>query len=541
MSFIKTYFINSSWQESRNRTCMVRGSAFIKDINKSGSELAIFLPIAGADIESWENALHALNGFFAVVALGENILFAAVDRIRSIPLFYGRFNNQLFLSDDAEWVRTQVGDKEMDPVAREEFLLTGYVTGQDTLCPNVKQLQAGEYLVAQEHEQGIEVSCHRYYRFTHTEPDHFDEQQLRKTLDQAALQSVKRLVDYAGGRQIVIPLSGGYDSRLIAALLKRLGYENILAFSYGVHGNKESKYSKKVADNLGIPWHFVEYSKDKWWKAWQTEESADYQRWASGWASLPHVQDWLAVREMSKHNVVNWNCIFSPGHTGDFISGGHIPEEANAQHIPNISLLFQIIAKKHYSISPWSRITSRSEEFWSKRVCNRSEKNIISSGIELADAFEKWEWQERQAKFICNSLRIYEYYGYDWWMPLWDNEFMVFWQNMPLELRKNRHWYTKHVKDVYGEMIGNKSNDMGNASRYHRSYLIEVITKKIYNKSLFEILRRRRLFKDAKNHPLRFWNAFPEEKFKNYIFQGYRWHGMRASEILYEFEKYVKD
>ena len=77
--------------------------------------------------------LQRLNGFYAWVEQSAGQVLAAVDHIRSCPLFYGLANRQFYLSDDAEWIRQQVGDREMDPVAREEFQPVGYVTGADTL------------------------------------------------------------------------------------------------------------------------------------------------------------------------------------------------------------------------------------------------------------------------------------------------------------------------------------------------------------------------------------------------------------------------
>lgn len=187
-------------------------------------------------------------------------------------MFYALKGSDFFLSDDAEWVREKVGNTTMDEIAKEEFQLTGYVTGQDILYPSVKQLQAGEFLSINANEETQQLKTERYYRFLHTEPENYDEQDLYKKLDAATLASIDNLIRYANGRHIVIPLSGGYDSRLIATLLKRRGYENILTFTYGVPGNKESAYSKKVADALGLKWHFIEYSNELWREAWQTEE-----------------------------------------------------------------------------------------------------------------------------------------------------------------------------------------------------------------------------------------------------------------------------
>jgi asparagine synthase (glutamine-hydrolysing) len=80
------------------------------------------------------------------------------------------------------------------------------------------------------------------------------------------------------------------------------------------------------------------------------------------------------------------------------------------------------------------------------RVLDRAERRRIEDGLTLADAMEKWDWQERQAKFICNSVRVYEFYGYDWWLPLWDTEFMKFWEHVPLELRKGTALYLAYVR-----------------------------------------------------------------------------------------------
>jgi len=189
----------------------------------------------GADY--FKERIKDYSGFFSLVYQKGEDLFAAVDIIRSHPLFYGVVENNFYISDEADWVRKQVNDMEMDPIARDEFQLTGYVTGRDTLFPNVKQLQAGESLLIKD---GV-LSLDRYYLFTHTEPKEYNEENLSKEFLRVSRESIQRLVNYAKGRQIVIPLSGGYDSRFIASLLKESGYENILCFTYGRQGNKEAR------------------------------------------------------------------------------------------------------------------------------------------------------------------------------------------------------------------------------------------------------------------------------------------------------------
>jgi len=474
------------------------------------------------------------HGFFSVVYQSADQIFAAVDHIRSQPLFYGLSDGKFFISEDAEWVRQQVGDREMDSVAREEFQLAGYVTGADTLFPNVKQLQAGECLIARQTEVGPVVETHRYYRFLHQEPAETNEPDLRAELDRVTVRVMQRLIDYADGRQIVIPLSGGYDSRLIATMLKRLGYDNVLSFTYGVPGNKESDYSKRVADALGLRWHFVEYSESLWCEAWQTAERWEYQKWASGWNSIAHVQDWLAVQKLKQGGVVEADAIFVPGHSGDFIAGGHIPSVTFKRGSFSPVDVGEAVQKKHYTLAPM-KLFSISPAQWTQRILEIAEIRRSAEPWEFASAFEKWDWQERQAKFICNSVRVYEFYGYDWWMPLWDLEFMRFWEGVPLALRKGREWYIAYVSGVYATQSTGSVENLGNASeQLYLRYMLEKLLP-VSAKSAVKVLLDALGMKHQRT--AQGWEGWlPPGEFARYLNQGISINGILAM----EFEKQAR-
>lgn len=411
--------------------------------------------------------LEGLNGFFAIIAEHGDSVVAVVDRVRSIPLFYGVTGDAACVSDDAEWVRQNVGDRETDEVAKQEFLLTGYVTGADTLFANVKQVQAGEAVYLRAAGAGQRVSATRWYRFLHQEPERWDESALLSKLNNHTEASHKRLIEYAAGRQIAIPLSGGYDSRLIATMLKKLGYENVIAFTYGVPGNKESEISKTIAQKLGIPWHFVEYSNERWRTWFESTERKDYYRMGSGWASLAHTQDWPAVRELKERGVLDPDAVIVPGYGGTVV-GGHTPTPKDQSDVSRMDELLSLVGGKHYSLRPW-RSDVQALTDWNRRIMDRAERGEISTPVELAGAFEKWEWQERQAKFIVNSVRVYDFWDFDWWMPLWDADFMRFWQGVPLELRLNKRWYAGFVAKVYGDFTGLLAEDVRKTARVERT------------------------------------------------------------------------
>ena len=538
--------IAKGWVDSPAGPCSstrIRGAVYRKDIRLDGNSLAEILPPNGASSSQWTDLLPDLNGFHAIVREEPGRIIAAVDHIRSFPLFYADSEGEFFLSDNAEWVRQQVGDITMDPIACEEFQLTGYVTGPDTLFPNVKQLQAGECLIATEVENGVKVERLRYFRLSHTEPEQYDEPALLKGLDTVVVASIQRLIDYAGGRQIAVPLSGGYDSRLIVTLLKCFGYSNVIAFTYGVPGNRESEFSKRVADALGIRWHFVEYNRERWRQAWQTNERWQYQQWASSWTTVAYFQEWLAVWEMKINGVVDDNCIYVTGHCGDFLAGSHIPFNAFINEFFFFDNMTDAVFQRHYLEAP-IQLFEQKKDFWQKRIFERCERDKVSKAWMFADGVEKWDWQERQAKYIGNSVRAFEFFGYDWWMPLWDLEFVKFWESVPLELRKGREWYSHYVSSVFarqggGLVLGHASDSSGMNSilrRIAKKFMLLSFARKI--KFLFQILTLRRkdnIFSQA--HFL--LSGYPPPSVRALAKKGYTVIGIHSKLSLIDYKYFI--
>jgi asparagine synthase (glutamine-hydrolysing) len=451
-----------AWKSLSDEGLHLCGTVCIGDaMHRAPHALPGVFPRADDSVQTWGQALSACSGFFALVRRSGARAVAVVDHVRSLPLFYGENDDAVFLSDEAEWVRRQVGDHAMDPVARDEFRLTGYVTGGDTLYSRVKQLQAGELLIIDAGNAGSALHAHRYFRYWHTEPEGWDEEILRHRFDAAAERAIRRMIDYAGGRQIVIPLSGGYDSRLIATLLCRLGYRNVAVFTYGIPGNKEAAYSRQVARALGLPWHFVEYGNAQWRDAWNTEERRQYQRWASGWCSLPHVQDWAAVRMLCRVGIVEPDAVFAPGHSccrRHVGIAGSVPGTVGPGTPFGIDVLVERILRNHYARSTGRGGPRAESGTWRDRIVSRLERDRITSPVEFASIHEKWEWQERQTKFIGNAVRVYEFFGCRWWLPLWDADFMRLWQRMPLALRIERRWYDDQVRRLYATQLGERAS-----------------------------------------------------------------------------------
>jgi len=121
-------------------------------------------------------------------------------------------------------------DNSCDQDAATEFLLAGCVTGNDTLYPRIKRLQPGQMLSIDRAASG-EPSVRQYYALTRQEIVSESKQTLLDRFDAILENAFERLVERADGDPIIVGLSGGYDSRLIALMLDRVGYEKVYAFT----------------------------------------------------------------------------------------------------------------------------------------------------------------------------------------------------------------------------------------------------------------------------------------------------------------------
>lgn len=469
--------------------------------------------------EIFRNLLLNTNGFFAVIIETENYILAAVDRIRSIPLFYGRINGNFYISDDASYIKEKIKDEEMDELSKIEFLLTGYVTNDNTLHSNVKQIRAGEYLIFDKVNNKLKIE--RYFEFRHKDFYTLSEEELIEELDKIHIKIIRRLIDSLEERTAVIPLSGGQDSRLIAVLLKRLGYENVICFTYGKPGNNESKISKQIADYLEYKWIFIPYTLEKWNEWYRSDEMKRYMFFGGNLTSLPHIQDFPAVWEMKEKRLIPEDSIIIPGHAADFVQGSHIPHWFLEREKISNKELINSIYEQHYNLWNWPKPKKQLNKYFSKKIMNTVEIINDCNSEEAADIFECWDWQERQAKFIANSIRVYEFFEYEWRLPLWDNEMIEYWMKISVQKRVKRYLYFKYVNIKQYEMNEKLGLNVKNEESNLKKWYMESIGYKYrklhrFFKTLITIKGR---MNEYKEHPLQFYGLYNYKRYKESLFK----------------------
>jgi asparagine synthase (glutamine-hydrolysing) len=490
--------LGDQWSIAGNTA--VRGHATVHGRTVEGRSLA-----ESFEAEPLERSIAEANGGFAAVQVGANCVVAGVDTVRSIPLFYAQGEEGFYLSDDAEWIASQLPPVPFDPIAKAELLAVGYVTGSDTLHPRIKQVLAGQLITVAPSRGSI--STDRYFIYKHG--SYFEDlpDALLRTWDETLRRITQRLVESVAGRPIVVPLSGGLDSRLLLLELRRIGYENVRTFTYGVPGNSEATIAQDVAAQLGYPWIPVHYSLDKWRRWYASDEFAAYRRYAEGLATVAHVQDWPAVWELHDTGELPSDAVFVPGHNGGFLFG----ENGNMHRIdhPTLDDLVRNLERVHYTNV---RIQDRT-----LRAALR--RRLIDSfhGVDLrrhgaaTSAWEAWEWQERQAKFMCNAVRVYEFWGYDWRLPLWDREAIDFWLRVPINQRARARLHRAYVERA-SRREGLRIADGGRRRAIRSALMRDYVPERLKNVAR----RSRTLWVDSiyANHPMAWYGIIDRDQFR---------------------------
>lgn len=373
--------------------------------------------------------------YTVVLCVADRLLFHA-DILNMAPLYYTAGGQKCSDTIDAG------AGRALDELAMKQYFLAGYVTGSRTLFSDIRKSQAGEILWFG--SDGVGTSKSFEYRYPPTlravaqrnAPD--EAKRFGDLLDKAILRAVDSLQP---GRQIVVPLSGGHDSRLLVSRLAALGIENVLCFSYGRADNEQSLISRRVAEALGYSWHFVEYTEEKWRALHEADVVEAYARFAFRGSSIPHLQDFLAIHELRHSGVVSRGDLCMPGHTLDFLSGGHVGT-ADFECDDAESAVNRVI-QRHFP-------GATDDEIGEPELLVRIQA-LFEDFDGPPSQFQEWfNWRERQTKFIVNSCATYEFHGLQMALPFWDIDVVRYWLSVPPEIKAGRQFYfemERHLLD----------------------------------------------------------------------------------------------
>ena len=274
------------------------------------------------NIKLCKKLLFNLNCHFGLIIKYNNIIFAATDVARTYPVFFSEEFNSVLISPQAKIIAQSKGFE----INKEQLLayqMSGYTSGSETLWENISGLLAGQFLLIDK-----KLSINSYYNTLSKNNINKKSFNVEKKLEENIFEMLKRIILKANNRNIVVPLSSGLDSRLIASGLKYLNYKNVKCFSYGLKNNYEATVAKDIAKKLDYKWDFIEISQKNIKTFYDSKLYKNYFSNGIDGCATPGIQDIYTIYKLKKKNYFSDSDIIINGNSGDYISGGHLPAEA---------------------------------------------------------------------------------------------------------------------------------------------------------------------------------------------------------------------
>ena len=424
-------YIKYPWVQFQN--VYVKGSAYLGDELYEEERLAkIFKDVFNKD--DFLCILKKLNGFYAVIVDLKDLTLSATDLVASTPMLYS-VSKDLIIGDSYEMFVS--GGVSFSQNSIRQLLVSGYVYGDKTLVEGVFQLPAGTLLVFDKKCQETEILPYYEYIPDVNNECSMDRENYVEELHGVHIEVFQRMIRSLKERQVVLPLSGGYDSRLVLEMLVGLGYKKILCVTWGKEKDWEVQIARKVAKALGVKWVLVNHQRCDWWEWYKKGGFKRQLQFCGALGAIPYIQENVLVNYLEKNKIIDSDAVFLSGNSGDFIEGEHIPSVVRQDDHDSI---LSYIKYKHmrlnsaYSYSEILRVIKDEILCFEKR------------GVDINCFFEFWEWKERQSKFVTGCVKPFESCGYEWRMPFWDKKIMEFWRNVPIDMKRGRLLFFEYSK-----------------------------------------------------------------------------------------------
>lgn len=395
------------------------------------------------DEEGLLKKVKNINGIFTVVFQLKDVLYVASDTSRIFPLFYTDVQGVIYLSDSFSFLKEKQEQVKFNSLSEAQFRASGYILGSKTLLENIQQTRSNEFLKIS--DKGIKQHFYFSYATTSVFKDNYES--LRDRTIEVFEKSFIRFIKTLNNRQVVVPLSGGYDSRLIAVMLKKHGYTNVICFTYGKKRNKEAEISEKVAKQLGFKWFMVEYSEKMIQDAFKSKQFYEYIDYTSKSTSMPFFQEYFAVNYLKNNNLIALDSVFVPGHSGDALGGSQlirvVPKKIKANQVSSLYCRL----KYTYSLISNTDKKATQKELNSILLTH----DFLYENKKGYSVFEDLDIKEKFSKFLFNSSNVYNFFGYEMRFPFWDLELLSHFKEVPFKYKKGKVLFDDILKAEYFE------------------------------------------------------------------------------------------
>jgi len=429
--------------------------------------LKVFSQLSEKNGKKLHEFLRTLNGSFVLVAYDVNTgnLVIANDKIGVKPLFY--YHGESFLSFASEIKALLFDDKIERKINwdgwRDRFAY-GYLLGTKTLFKNIYSLPNASILTF----KNGKISLEKYWSYNEIEIDrsHSEEYFAKKGIS-FIREAIKKWTQ--GLKQCIVLLSGGYDSRCIAASLKNYTDVNFETFTTE-HSFNDEIYAEQIAKCLKVKNTFVPRTDNLYKKYFikliELTEGAftsDTSLWVM--PLIEHLNkpsinlDGMAIDIYLKGFFMNYLNLKNVGHDRIFASILHQELQHRSRGAwPNLANYYHLI--KSYSPSQaWQFFDDSAKAKLEPDInsVDREISNIRKNGNRVIVFFLKNRMRNVLSLAVENLMsRTMQNYT-----PFVESDLVEFGLSIPPKMKLNKKMYSKILKKSFPDVMKiNSTNDL---------------------------------------------------------------------------------
>lgn len=408
------------------------------------------------------------------------------------------------------------------------FVCTGFFLESDTFRKNIVVLQP--YTEYDVNEDSLITKSNRYWNW-HYSPREIS---LKQAVEEFAQLFEKISSDKLRGKKIILPLSGGLDSRTQAAALP--DDYSISSYSYKFANSfDETKYGKEIARLKSFPFQEFEIEEGYLWKV--IERLAEIN---GCYADFTHPRQMAVI-----DSIKNLGEIFYLGHWGDVLfDDTGINDDADFDDI--VCFLKKKIVKKggqELAESLWESwgISGNFNDYFTERVSGLLNEMKIENANSRVRAFKSTYWAPR---WTAANLNVFGDF-HEMSLPYFSDEMCRFICTIPEQHLAGRQIQIEYIKMKSPElaMIPWQNYDPLNLYDYKKFGSKKMIPGRIIRKG-------KRMFNEnvlgkkstTRNWEIQFIGEDNDRQLKQRLFESKQLQEFIPDEVVRKFyEKFRKD
>jgi hypothetical protein len=399
--------------------------------------------------------LSGLNGLYVVIIWDKESrkLHIVNDRYGFRKLYYWSSHDKFVFASEYKAISWFPDfSKKIDEFAFANLMSFGYVLDDRTLFENIKLLPPASIAVVQ--DAAFSIKKYWDYSFYEEGEARLSEDEYIDGFAEKLTNAVKKRVQ--GVDRLAIPLSGGLDSRTMAAVLHKLNMvDYVKAYSHGHRHCYDVRFGKQIAKKLGFAHETIEIKPD-----FIEKYSKSFQYLSEGMAAC----DWAwriddQKRIISKDNI---NAVLT-GFLGDVLCRLYMSEKglSGANNEDAVRTIYKTHTDSfndeeiayYLNQNLYAKIKGQNFEVIRETYYNATTDSILNRARYV-------NLHQRQRRFTSTLLDHYEFFA-NTVSPFIENEFVDFILHVPAELQVKQSLYKKMLIRHFPKVVKIGHSDSG--------------------------------------------------------------------------------